>query len=146
MTTELLISLDGYEISTDPSRLNADLIYQWMSQDAYWAVGRSREAQDRAIATSLNFGAYNSISGSQVGYARAVTDYATFAWLCDVYVARADRGKGLGVALAAAVRDHLAPYGLRRILLATADAHAIYAKVGFEPLAKPEKWMTLGAQ
>jgi GNAT superfamily N-acetyltransferase len=146
MTTELLISLDGYEISTDPSRLNADLIYQWMSQDAYWAVGRSREAQDRAIAGSLNFGAYNSISGSQVGYARAVTDYATFAWLCDVYVARADRGKGLGVALAAAVRDHLAPFGLRRILLATADAHAIYAKVGFEPLAKPEKWMTLGAQ
>jgi GNAT superfamily N-acetyltransferase len=146
MTTELLISLDGYEISTDPSRLNAELIYQWMSQDAYWAVGRSREAQDRAIATSLNFGAYNSISGLQVGYARAVTDYATFAWLCDVYVARADRGKGLGVALAAAVRDHLAPYGLRRILLATADAHAIYAKVGFEPLAKPEKWMTLGAQ
>jgi GNAT superfamily N-acetyltransferase len=146
MTTELLISLDGYEISTDPSRLNADLIYQWMSQDAYWAVGRSREAQDRAIATSLNFGAYNSISGSQVGYARAVTDYATFAWLCDVYVARADRGKGLGVALAAAVRDHLAPYGLRRILLATADAHAIYAKVGFEPLTEPEKWMTLGAQ
>ncbi|MGB6456006.1 MAG: GNAT family N-acetyltransferase [Streptosporangiaceae bacterium] len=146
MTSELLIGLDGYEISTDPSRLNAELIYQWMSQDAYWAQGRSREAQDRAIASSLNFGVYNSSSGTQVGYARAVTDYATFAWLCDVYVARADRGQGLGVALAAAVRDQLAPYGLRRILLATADAHGIYAKVGFEPLAKPEKWMALGQQ
>ena len=146
MTNELLIRPDGYEISTDPSRLNAELIHQWMSQDAYWALGRSRETQDRAIASSLNFGLYNSISGAQVGYARAVTDYATFAWLCDVYVARADRGKGLGVALAAAVRDHLAPYGLRRILLATSDAHGIYAKVGFEPLATPEKWMSLGQQ
>ena len=146
MTSELLIGVDGYEISADSSRLNAELIYQWMSQDAYWAQGRSRETQDRAIASSLNVGVYNSSTGTQVGYARAVTDYATFAWLCDVYVARADRGQGLGVALAAAVRDHLAPYGLRRILLATADAHGIYAKVGFEPLAKPEKWMTLGQQ
>jgi GNAT superfamily N-acetyltransferase len=146
MTSELLTSLDGYEISTDPSRLNAELIYQWMSQDAYWAEGRSRETQDRAIASSLNFGVYDSISGEQVGYARAVTDYATFAWLCDVYVARADRGRGLGVALATAVRDHLAPYGLRRILLATADAHGLYAKVGFEPLVKLEKWMALGQQ
>ncbi len=117
-----------------------------MSRDAYWALGRARETQDRAIASSLNFGVYDSISGAQVGYARAVTDYATFAWLCDVYVARAERGKGLGVALAAAVRDHLAHYGLRRILLATADAHALYARVGFQPLAKPEKWMALGQQ
>lgn len=146
MTSELLIRLDGYEISTDPSRLNAELIHQWMSQDAYWALGRSRAAQDTAIASSLNFGLYNSMSGAQAGYARAVTDYATFAWLCDVYVARGDRGKGLGVALAAAVRDHLAAYGVRRILLATSDAHGIYARVGFEPLAKPEKWMTLGEQ
>ncbi len=146
MTSELLIGLDGYEISTDSSRLDADLIHQWISQDAYWALGRARETQDRAIASSLNFGVYDSISGAQVGYARAVTDYATFAWLCDVYVARAERGKGLGVALAAAVRDHLAHYGLRRILLATADAHALYARVGFQPLAKPEKWMALGQQ
>jgi GNAT superfamily N-acetyltransferase len=146
MTGELLTDLDGYEISTDPSRLNAELIYQWMSQDAYWAQGRSRETQDRAIASSLNFGLYDNVSGAQVGYARVVTDYATFGWLCDVYVARADRGKGLGVALATAVRDHLAPYGLRRVLLATADAHGIYARVGFEPLAKPEKWMALGQQ
>lgn len=136
----------GYEISTEPSRLDAGLIHQWLSRDAYWALGRSREKQDKAIAGSLNFGVYNRVSGAQAGYARVVTDYATFAWLCDVYIARADRGRGLGTALAAAVRDHLAPYGLRRVLLATSDAHEVYARVGFEPLEKPGKWMALGNQ
>ncbi|MFB7383181.1 GNAT family N-acetyltransferase [Kitasatospora purpeofusca] len=137
---------DGYEISTDPARLDAALIHRWLSEDAYWALGRSREKQDLAIAGSLNFGVYERASGTQLGYARVVTDRATFAWLCDVYIAPAARGRGLGTALAAAVRDHLAPYGLRRLLLATADAHPVYAKVGFEPMAKPEKWMILGQQ
>ncbi|WP_406048694.1 GNAT family N-acetyltransferase [Streptomyces virginiae] len=136
----------GYEISADPTRLDPALIHQWLSQDSYWAVGRSRGKQDVAIACSLNFGVYDSVSGAQVGYARVVTDSATFAWLCDVYIARDARGKGLGTALATAIRDHLSPYGLRRILLATADAHAVYAKVGFASLEKPEKWMTLGEQ
>lgn len=136
----------GHEISTDPGRLDRALIHQWLSQDAYWALGRSREKQDLAIAGSLNFGVYDRASGSQSGYARVVTDQATFAWLCDVYIAPAVRGKGLGTALVAAVRDHLAPHGLRRILLATADAHAVYAEVGFAPLEKPEKWMALGEQ
>jgi GNAT superfamily N-acetyltransferase len=137
---------DGYEISTDPARLNAGLIHRWLSQDAYWALGRAREKQDMAISSSLNFGVYGSISGVQVGYARVVTDLATFAWLCDVYIDRGERGKGLGTALAAAVRDTLAPYRLRRIMLATADAHELYAKVGFVPLAEPGKWMALGDQ
>lgn len=136
----------GYEISTDPTRLDPALIHQWLSRDAYWAVGRSREKQDLAIAGSLNFGLYESASGAQVGYARVVTDRATFAWLCDVYIAPDARGKGLGTALTTAVRDHLSPYGLRRILLATADAHAVYARVGFASLEKPEKWMTFGEQ
>ena len=146
MNGDSLAAPDGYEISTDPSRLDAGLVHRWLSEDAYWALGRSREKQDRAIATSVNFGIYRSLTGAQVGYARAVTDHATFAWLCDVYIARADRGRGLGTALVVAVRDYFGPYGLGRILLATTDAHAIYAKVGFEPLAKPEKWMTLGNQ
>ena len=133
----------GYEISADPARLDPALIHKWLSQDAYWALGRPREKQDVAIAGSLNFGVYDSASGAQLGYARVVTDQATFAWLCDVYVAPDARGKGLGTALVAAVRDHLAPYGLSLVLLATADAHAVYAKVGFAPLEKPEKWMTL---
>ncbi|MFC1408876.1 GNAT family N-acetyltransferase [Streptacidiphilus sp. N1-12] len=136
----------GYEVSTDPERLDHALIHRWLSQDAYWALGRSREKQDRAIAGSLNFGLYDSASGAQLGYARVVTDRATFAWLCDVYIAPEARGKGLGTALAAAVGDHLAPDGLRRIMLATRDAHAVYAKVGFAPLAAPEKWMALGEQ
>ncbi|WP_328619518.1 GNAT family N-acetyltransferase [Streptomyces sp. NBC_00354] len=137
---------DGYELSTDPARLDVALIHRWLSQDAYWALGRSREKQDQAIAGSLNFGVYDTASGAQLGYARVVTDRATFAWLCDVYIDPAVRGKGLGTGLAAAVRDHLAPYGLRRVLLATADAHAVYAKAGFAPMAQPEKWMVFGEQ
>ena len=137
---------DGYEISTDPARLDAPLIHRWLSQDAYWALGRPREKQDTAIEESLNFGVYDRASGAQVGYARVVTDLSTFAWLCDVYIAPAARGRGLGTALAAAVRDRLAPHGLRRILLATADAHGVYAGVGFAPLSKPESWMVLGEQ
>jgi predicted GNAT family acetyltransferase len=135
---------DGYEISTDPARLDVDRVHHWLSTDAYWAIGRPRDRQDRAIAASLNFGAYDTASGEQVAYARVVTDHATFAWLCDVYVAPGARGKGLGTALVTAVRGHLAPSGLRRILLATADAHDVYAKVGFRPLADPSMWMALG--
>ncbi|MEV6576220.1 GNAT family N-acetyltransferase [Streptomyces sp. NPDC051577] len=137
---------NGFEISTDPARLDAALIHRWLSEDAYWALGRSREKQDAAIAGSLNFGLYDTASNDQLGYARVVTDRATFGWLCDVYIAPDARGRGLGTALAAAVRDHLEPYGLRRVLLATADAHALYAKVGFAPLDHPEKWMASGNQ
>ncbi|MFJ8746391.1 GNAT family N-acetyltransferase [Embleya sp. NPDC127516] len=137
---------DGYEISTDPTRLDAALIHRWLSLDAYWAMGRPREKQDTAIARSLNFGVYDTASGAQVGYARVVTDGATFGWLCDVYIDPAVRGKGLGTALVAAIRDHLEPAGLRRLMLATADAHAVYAQVGFEPMADTDKWMVLGEQ
>lgn len=72
-----------------------------------------------------------------------MTDRTTFAWLCDVYVDRSVRGKGLGTTLVAAVREHLRPYGLRRIMLATHDAHGVYAKLGFAPLAEPDQWMAL---
>ncbi|CAM5653269.1 N-acetyltransferase [Streptomyces avidinii] len=139
-------SPDGYEISADPARIDRGLVHRWLSEDAYWALGRSREKQDAAIDGSVNLGVYEGASGAQVAYARVVTDRATFAWLCDVYVDPGARGKGLGTALAGAVRDHLAPYGIRRILLVTGDAHGVYEKVGFEPLAAPDKWMVLGAQ
>lgn len=135
--------MDGYEISTDPGRIDAELVHRWLSEDAYWALGRSREKQDAAIAGSVNFGVYDTATGAQVGYARVVTDHATFAWLCDVYIAPTARGQGLGTALAAAVRDHLAPDRLSHVLLVTTDAHAVYAKVGFTPLTKPDKWMML---
>ncbi|WP_329341194.1 GNAT family N-acetyltransferase [Streptomyces sp. NBC_00663] len=131
----------GYEISTDPDRIDAGRVHRWLSTDAYWALGRTREKQDRAIAGSLNFGVYDSASGEQVAYARVITDRATFGWLCDVYVDPAVRGKGIGTSLVEAVREHLRPYGLRRILLATQDAHGVYEKAGFAPLAQPDMWM-----
>ncbi|MFE7841451.1 GNAT family N-acetyltransferase [Streptomyces sp. NPDC057474] len=134
---------EGYEMSDDPDRIDVGRVHHWLSTDAYWALGRPREKHENAIRGSLNFGVYEAGSGEQVAYARVVTDRATFAWLCDVYVDPSARGKGLGTALVAAVREQLRPYGLRRILLATHDAHGVYAKLGFEPLAKPDQWMAL---
>lgn len=134
---------EGYEISTDPDRIDAGRVHHWLSTDAYWAVGRPREKQNRAIEGSLNFGVYEALTGEQVAYARVITDRATFAWLCDVYVDPSVRGKGLGTALVAAVREHLRPYGLRRILLATHDAHGVYEKLGFAALERPDQWMAL---
>ncbi|MEU4094398.1 GNAT family N-acetyltransferase [Streptomyces sp. NPDC026673] len=135
---------DRYEISADPARVDAALVHHWLSTDAYWALGRPRAVQDAAIAASLNFGVYDRESGTQVACARVVTDHATFAWLCDVYVTPAARGHGLATALATAARDHLEGLGVRRVLLATHDAHGVYAKVGFEPLEVPGHWMSLG--
>ncbi|MGP2436461.1 GNAT family N-acetyltransferase [Streptomyces sp. JW3] len=134
---------EGYEISTDPARLDADRVHHWLATDTYWATGRPRDKHDRAVAGSLNFGVYEAVTGEQVAYARVVTDRATFAYLCDVYVGPSVRGKGIGTALAAAVREHLRPYGLRRIILATRDAHGVYAKLGFAPLERPAEWMLL---
>ncbi|CAM5615229.1 GNAT family N-acetyltransferase [Streptomyces atroolivaceus] len=136
-------SAQRYTVSGDPARLDAARIHAWLSTDAYWAMGRTREQQDRMIAGSLNFGAYDRISGRQAAYARVITDRASFAWICDVYVDRASRGNGLGTRLVTAVRDELAPLGVRRFLLATKDAHGVYAKLGFTPLAEPDMWMAL---
>ncbi len=134
---------DGYEFSADPARIDVDRTHHWLATDAYWAIDRPREKHERAVAGSLNFGVYDTASGQQVAYARVVTDEASFAWLCDVYVDRSMRGKGIGTALVGAVRDHLAPLGLRRVLLATSTAHGVYAKLGFEALDKPDDWMVL---
>ncbi|MFG2094027.1 GNAT family N-acetyltransferase [Streptomyces sp. NPDC048612] len=133
---------DGYEVDTDPDRLDVGLVHHWLSTDAFWALGRSRETVERSISGSLNFGLYDD-SGAQVAYARVVTDRATFAWLCDVYVAPTHRGKGLGTWLAEAVRDRLAPYRLKRTLLSTLDAHEVYAKVGFVPVPDPQRLMIM---
>ncbi|WP_446212328.1 GNAT family N-acetyltransferase [Micromonospora sp. IBSANI012] len=131
---------DGYLLSTDPDRLDLDRVHRWLSTDAYWALGRSRETVAASFAGSIPYGVY--AGGEQVAVARVITDRATFAWLCDVYVAPPERGRGLGTWLATAVRDHLAGLGVRRILLATHDAHGVYAKVGFGPVA-PDRWMEL---
>ncbi|AEY88296.1 acetyltransferase [Streptomyces hygroscopicus subsp. jinggangensis 5008] len=132
---------EGYEFSADSARVDVDRVYGWLSSDAYWAIGRPREKHERAMASSLNFGVYDTASGEQVAYARVVTDQALFAWLADVYVDPAVRGKGVGTAFVARIRAHLEPLGLRRLLLATQDAHAVYEKLGFRPLDRPELYM-----
>jgi GNAT superfamily N-acetyltransferase len=134
---------EGYVFSSDPALVDADLVYSWLSTDAYWALGRPREKVDRSFAGSLVFGVYRAEGdgGGQVGFARAVTDGATFAWLCDVYVDRSVRGRGLGTWMVEQVRAELEGVGVGRILLATLDAHEVYAKIGFAPLAEPGRWM-----
>lgn len=128
---------DGSYIETDPDLLDRDRLHHWLSTDAYWALGRTREQLDRSIAGSTSFGLYSD-ANEQIGYARAVTDFATFVWLCDVYLDRTVRGRGLGTWLVRTVCEHLTQFGPRRVLLATADAHEIYSRVGFTPLAQPE--------
>jgi GNAT superfamily N-acetyltransferase len=133
---------DGYEIDTAPERLDLELLHRWLSTDAYWARGRSAEVVARSVAGSLCFGLY-APGGALTGFARVVTDGATFAWLCDVYVDRDARGVGLGGWMVRVVRDHLQHQGVYRIILATADAHEVYAREGFAPLAVPGRWMEI---
>ena len=133
---------DGHAIDTDRGRLDVARVHDWISNDAYWARGRSRELMERAIEGSTCFGVYAS-DGQQVAFARIVTDHATFAWLCDVYVAREARGRGIGTWLVRTIREHVLGLGVRRIVLATADAHDVYAKAGFTPFASPQRWMEI---
>lgn len=135
---------DEYTVDTDASRIDLKQVHHWLSTDAYWALGRSREIVQRAADGSLNFGVYDTL-GTLRAYARVVTDYATFAWLCDLYVEPASRGRGIGALLAQAVVDTLLPMELKRVLLATLDAHDLYTKVGFVPYPDPQKLMVLTA-
>ena len=132
--------MTDYEISTALADMDLDLVHEWLSTDAYWAMGRSREAVGTAAEHSLNVGAFTG-DCRQVAYARVVTDHATFAWLCDVYVDRDHRGRGVGKRLVAAVVERLDGLGIRRTLLATGDAHDVYRSFGFEPLPDPTMWM-----
>jgi predicted GNAT family acetyltransferase len=136
---------DGYEIDTDLGRLDVAKVHSWLSTDAYWALGRDLETVQRTVEGSLSFGVY-APDGALVGFARVVTDLATFAWLCDVYIAPDSRGKGLGTWVVADIRDRLLKAGVYRILLATSTAHGVYEKVGFTPLADPGKWMELNTR
>lgn len=133
---------DGYEISDDDTRLDLDRIHRWLSTDAYWALGRTRDTVERSVAGSVNFGLYGP-DGAQRGFARLVTDRATFVWLCDVYLDPAVRGRKLGTWLVGVVCEQARGWGPRRMVLATADAHGMYEKLGFGPLAEPERWMSL---
>jgi GNAT superfamily N-acetyltransferase len=131
-----------YEISTDRSRLDVDRIHRFLANDAYWSPGVAREVVERSIAGSLPFGVYTA-GGEQVGFARVVTDYATFAWIADVYVEAGHRGHGLGKRLVAAILEHPDLQGLRRWMLGTADAHELYRRFGFDELRDVRRFMAL---
>lgn len=133
--------MNGLIISTDPQRLDLALIHRFLNQQSHWARGIPRETVERSIAHSLCFGAYDGDSGAQLGFARVVTDHATFAWLADVFVLEDCRGRGIGEALVQAVNAHAGLQGLRRRLLATRTAAPLYARHGWQPLAAPEIYM-----
>lgn len=128
-------------ISTDRVRIDVDAVHRWLSENAYWAAGRTIATQRRAIENSaLVVGAYDA-AGRQVGFARMVTDLATFAWLADVYVVAAVRGTGLGTAMVETIVEHPDVASIARQLLATRDAHGLYARFDYERLVEPERWM-----
>jgi len=120
----------GYEISTDPARLDIAAMHAYLTR-SYWSPGIPYATVQRAARNSLCFGLYEMAGGSQVGLTRVVTDHATFAYLCDVYVLEAHRGRGLGKYLLNTVMAHPALTGARRAMLGTRDAHALYRQFGF---------------
>lgn len=129
-----------YTISTDPGRLDQEAIHRYLSTESYWARGRSPDTVRAAIEHSLCFGLYDG--EKQAGFARVVTDHATFAWLCDVFVLETYRGQGLGKWLVECVVSHPELQAISRLMLATRDAHELYKNYGgFAPLQAPERWM-----
>jgi GNAT superfamily N-acetyltransferase len=128
-----------YLINTDRSRLDVALIHNFLANESYWAAGRSVEVVKRSIDNSLCFGVYRNTQ--QVGFARVVTDFSTFAWLADVFVVSEHRGHGLAKWLIEVILAHPELQGFRRWVLATKDAHSLYAQFGFIPLHRPERWM-----
>ncbi|MCP3100313.1 GNAT family N-acetyltransferase [Myxococcus sp. K15C18031901] len=130
---------DGILISDDVSRIDVDVVHGFLSR-AYWSAGIPRDLVEKAMRNSLAFGVY-ARDGAQVAYARVITDRATFAYLCDVYVDDAWQGKGLGKQLMTAIMAHPDLQGLRRFNLVTLDAHGLYAQYGFTPPRFPERYM-----
>jgi GNAT superfamily N-acetyltransferase len=131
---------NGFLISTNKAKLDVGAIHDYLSNSSYWAQGRPVEVVRKSIQNSLCFGVYHG--NQQIGFARVVTDYATFAWLCDVFILESHRGQGLGKWLVECITRHPDLQMLRRMLLATRDAHELYRNyAGFTPLARPESIM-----
>jgi GNAT superfamily N-acetyltransferase len=133
--------VNGYEISTDKSRLDLDVIHGFL-RTAYWSPGVPREVVERSIEGSLCFGLY-APDGSQVGFARVITDKATFGYVADVFVLEEHRGKGLGMWLVETVINHPDLQTLRRVFLGTEDAHTLYERFGFAPLPRQERFLSI---
>ena len=131
----------GFTISTDKDLLDLEMIYNYLSKESYWSKGIAVERVHTSIANSLCFGVY--ADGKQVGFARVITDKASFAYLCDVFVLDSYRGAGLSKWLLQTILAHSELQGLKRWVLATADAHGLYKQFGFGPLTKPENWMDI---
>jgi GNAT superfamily N-acetyltransferase len=132
------------EISTDRARMDVTLIHRYLSTESYWAAGIPRDVVERSLAGSLCFGAFED--SLQVGFARVVTDYATFGYVADVFVVASHRGRGVGTALMTAVMENAELRGLRRWHLVTRDAHGLYARFGFAPLDLPERHMGIAVK
>ena len=130
-----------YVVSTDATRLDLDVVHGFLA-GSYWSKGIPRETVARAIENSVCFGVYAS-SGAQVGFARVITDFATFAYIADVFVLESHRGHGLGKLLMECIKQHPKLQGLRRWTLSTKDAHGLYAQFGFTPLNWPDRYMEI---
>ena len=131
---------EQFRISTDKSQLDLTIISNWLSKESYWATNRSLETIKLSIENSLCFGVYEE--QRQIGFARIVTDYATFAWLCDVFILNDYKGKGLGKWLVETITTQPVLKNLRSFILATRDAHGLYERYGgFKLLEEPTKWM-----
>lgn len=130
-------------VTSDRTRMDLAMIYAFLSQDSYWAKNIPRETVERAIEHSLCFGAFDSDTqgDTQVGFARVITDYATFAYVADVFVLPSHRGRGIAKQIMEAIATHPELHGLRRWHLVTRDAHSLYAQFGFEPIDAPERHM-----
>lgn len=128
-------------ISTDKAKLNIPLIHKFLSEDSYWAKKIPLDIVERGIENSLNFGVYDG--EKQIGYARVITDYASFAYMADVFILQEYRGNGFSKQLVKFIREYPTLQGLRRWMLGTADAHTLYQKYGFKELANPDRFLEI---
>ncbi|SRR5581483_8247487 len=129
-------------VTTDKSKLDVEMIHAFLSRDAYWSLGIPRELVEKAIAGSLCFAVFDD-ENRQAGFARVITDYASFAYLADVFVLPSRRGQGLSKLLMKAIREHEELQVVRRWMLVTRDAHRLYEQFGFQTVARPERMMEI---
>jgi len=132
----------GYKISTDKSLIDFEVVYKYLNGDSYWANGIQAEKLRKAVENSMCFGVYDR-ENNQVGFARVITDQATFAYICDLFILPGFRGLGLSKWLVQSILGHPELQGLRRWSLATADAHGLYNQFGFTQITRPEVWMEI---
>ena len=132
---------EGYVLTSEPGRVDVDRVHSWLSQESYWAKGRERAVVERSFAGSRPYSVHTQ--GEQAAVARVVTDGATFAWICDVFVEENHRGRGLGTWLVESIVQDLAVVGVQRFVLATRDAHEVYRRCGFAAMQGTDRWMEI---